>query len=430
MAPRLRGVDAMKMRVLVVALLAGCHDEGPAPPLITPVDMSIAAGAPPASGPSAEGAPADLAVADLAAPASAGDLGHAPPPPAPAGTILPGLDVIDVSVDQGGGVWGATASKVYYLPPGRSTPFGYDQKSGLARGWYTWTDTYYSPGTYPVTFSSVSGATAGQAMIGNIGAIADRLEVDPASGAVRRLDNLAVTMAQVGGTEYPEHLKRVVAVWRSVVDLNGTFKGTSYLGGFHGFYAFHGLEGDCGCLAFEEHQHYITDTTVYGDDVKGLAISPMGDVWTGDRDGATLLPQRSLGPTQDFFGPSFAAAIDVWPNVRDEINALAVDAAGGVWVGSEGNGLGYIAPATHALSYVQVPDNRVRGLAVDGKGALWVGTAAMGVGRFDPIARSWSWTRWANGLASDDVSAVYFDRWSGGGKIYVATDNGVSVITP
>ena len=56
-------------------------------------------------------------------------------------------------------------------------------------------------------------------------------------------------------------IKRVVAVWKVIVDLNGTFRGTAYLGGFHGFYAMHGMSGDCGCIVFEEHQHYITNTT-------------------------------------------------------------------------------------------------------------------------------------------------------------------------
>ena len=75
---------------------------------------------------------------------------------------------------------------------------------------------------------------------------ADRLQVNPATGQVVKIDNMQVTMANTNAAEYPEHKKRVVAVWRSVVDLNGAFNGTAYLGGFHGFYAFHGLTADCG----------------------------------------------------------------------------------------------------------------------------------------------------------------------------------------
>ncbi len=356
---------------------------------------------------------------------------HAPATNISGATLLAGKDVLDVSVDQGGGVWAVTSTTVYYFAPGHSSPFTYDQKSGLARGWATWTDTWFEPGTYPVTFQSVSGAHAGEAIVGNIGAIADRLQVDPATGAVTRLDNMQVTPANTNAAEYPEHIKRVVAVWKTVVDLNGTFQGTSYLGGFHGFYAFHGLNGDCGCLAFEEHQHYITDTIVGGDDVRALDISVDGDVWQGDRDFVTLLPQRSKGPNTGFFDDDFSVALDVFPNVRDEVWGVASDRAGGVWVASYGNGLAYLQPVTHAplfwSSATTLPQNHLTTAVLDGKGALWLGTASAGVARLDAQTGGWSYYTASSGLPSNTIRAVYWDKLSTGGKLYIATDNGVGV---
>jgi hypothetical protein len=428
-------------RALVLLLVAGCHDRGVAPPILTaPHD----GGTTPTSGPAPEGSTdePDLSVAhDLGQPGAGdmarpgGDLGHggAPDagPVAPANATLTGLNVLDVSVDQGGGVWAVTSSTVYYLPPGRATPFTYDQKSGLARGWYSWTDTWFSPGTYPVTFSAVAGATPGQAIVGNIGAIADRLEVDPTTGAVIRIDNMAVTSAQQPDpTELKEQQQRIVATWRAVADLAGTYNGSAYVGGFHGFSVFHGLDGNCGCAPqFEEHRHYITPdgSFIYGDDVRGLSITNMGDVWSGDRDGATFLPQRTLGPGGDFW-TSFTAVVDVWPNTRDEISSVAADASGGVWVASSVNGLAYIAPATHAVSHVALPQNQLTSVAVDGKGGVWVGTQSMGVAHLS--GGGWSWYHQANGLPSDDIHAVYWDRWSGAGKIWVATDYGIAAIGP
>lgn len=361
-----------------------------------------------------------------------GDMSHpggGGPSGPPANATLTGLDVLDVSVDQGGGVWAVTSSTVYYVAPGRATPFTYNQKNGLARGWYTWTDTWFSPGKYPVTFSAVAGATPGQAIVGNFGAIADRIQVDPATGAVLHIDNMAVTSAQnPDPTEMKEQQARVVATWRAVADLAGTFNGTAYVGGFHGFSAFHGLDGNCGCSPqFEEHRHYITSSQIYGDDVRGLAITNMGDVWSGDRDGATLLPQRSLGPGGDFWA-SFTAVVDVWPSTRDEISSVAADASGGVWVGSNVNGLAYLAPATHAVSYVAVPGGNVTSVAVDGKGGVWVGTRSSGLGHLS--GGSWSWYHQSTGLPSDDIHAVYWDRWSGAGRIWVATDYGITSIAP
>ncbi len=356
---------------------------------------------------------------------------HAPPSPIAVTTLLSGQNVLDVSVDQGGGVWAVTSSTVYYFAPGHSSPYTYNQANGLARGEYQWTDTWFEPGTYPVTFQSVSGAQPGEAIVGNIGAIADRLEVDPSTGAVTRLDNMQVTPANTNASEYPEHLKRVVAVWHSVVDLNGTFAGTAYMGGFHGFYAFHGLDADCGCLAFEEHQHYITDSMIAGDDVKGLALSLAGDIWTGDRDFVTLLPQRSQGPSTGLFSTNFTVALDVFPGVRDEVQALATDGSDGVWVASYGNGAAYIHPMTHAIDFFSsndvLPQNHLRAVAVDGQGDVWIGAAQGGIARLHPSTGVWTYYRQSTGLPSNDVNAVYWDKLSAAPHVYIATDNGIAI---
>lgn len=392
-------------------------------------DLAARGGAPdlgrsaiPDGGPFTPPAPADPVVT------------HAPPTPIAVTTLLPGVDVLDVSVDQGGGIWAVSSAKVYYFAPGRTTPFTYDQSSGLARGWTTWNDQWFDPGIRPVTFTSVAAGMPGEVMVGNIGAIADRLQVNPSTGAVERIDNLKVTSAQVSGSELPEHLIRVVAVWRVVVDLNGTLDGTAYLGGFHGFYAFHGLERDCGCLAFEEHQHYITDAAIGSADVKGLAISPDGDLWAGDRDFVSLLPQRSRGPNTGFFDTDFTIGLDVFPAVRDEVDGLAVDAAGGVYVASDGNGLAYLAPATHAPIYwssaTTLPQNHVRAVALDGAGRVWLGTASGGIARLDPQSSTWTYYTQASGLPSDTIRNIYFDKLTAAKKLYLATYNGLAIVTP
>ena len=356
---------------------------------------------------------------------------HAPPASIAVSTLLSGQDVLDVSVDQGGGVWAVTSSTVYYFAPGRSTPFTYNQANGLARGQYTWTDTWFSPGTYPVTFSTVAGGMSGEAIVGNFGEIADRVQLNPATGAITRLDNMQVTPANTTPSEYPEHVKRVVAAWRAVVDLNGTFQGTAYIGGFHGYYAFHGLTADCGCLAFEEHQHYINDTLIAGGDVRALAIALDGDVWQGDRDVVTLLPQRSKGANTGFFDYDFTVALDVFPGVRDEVSGLAVDGAGGVYVASDGNGLAYLAPSTYATSYwsaaTTLPQNHLKSVAVDATGDVWIATASAGVARLHPATGAWTYYQQSTGLPSNDIRAIYWDKLSAGKKIYIATDNGIAI---
>jgi hypothetical protein len=423
-------------------LCFGCHD-GVAPPALAPTSAG-------GDGSGAPGEPVDLGAgsADLASLTPAVDLGlglganpdllgaaHDASGGGDGGlaatsltgltAAFDGLDVLDVSTDQGGGLWAVTRGAVHYRTTGGAT-FSYDQSSGLARGWSTWTDTYYTPGTYPVTFSAVAGATAGQAIVGNIGAIADRLEVDPTTGTVLRIDNMAVEPVNVSPAELTAHQQRVVAVWHAVVDLNGAFHGTAYLGGWHGFYAFHGLMSDCGCLAFEEHQHYITATAIGGGDVRGLALTADGDLWAGDRDFVQLLPQRSQGASIGLFDEVFAVGLDVFPGVRDEVTGLGVDAQGGVWVASGQNGLAHLAPVTHAATFFTTADGlptlKLSGLVVDDNGDVWTSGAGQLLRYRASAGRVVAYDVGANG-----IRAIFSDHRLGGRSLYLATDVGVKI---
>jgi hypothetical protein len=226
----------------------------------------------------------------------------------------------------------------------------------------------------------------------------------------------------------------VVSTWRIAVDLNGELNGTAYLGGWHGFSAFHGIDADCGCIAFEEHMHWFSPTIIAGADVRGVAITSMGDVLTGDRDFVSLLPQRSKGTLTGLFDYLFAWGLDVFPGVRDENVGVALDAQDGAYVASDGNGLAYLAPGTQAAEYwsssTTLPQNHLRGVAVDGSGDVWVATASAGLARFHPSTGAWTYYTDASGLPASTMHAVYFDKLHAGGKIYVATANGVGILTP
>jgi hypothetical protein len=434
----------MKCAALLLVALAGC--KGGSAAVADAARSSDAA-------PSRDAAAVDLATPDLDNPKDLTpplDASLAPPAAQLSGatTLLAELNVRDVSTDQGGGIWAVTSSTVYYFSPGKGNPFTYSQAQGLARGQSTWTDIYFSgptPVVAPVTFTAVAGATSGQAIIGNEGAIADRLIVDPATGAVVQLDNMVVRPENSTPMEYPEHLKRVVATHSIVVDMNGTLNGTAYVGGWHGFSAFHGLKGDCGCMAFEEHMHYLPgppaqanycddtpgDTSCWDGDVWGLAISPQGDVWAGDRHFVQLLPQRSLGPNAGLFDANFKVGIDVFPLARDEVHGLAVDGAGGLWVASATNGLAHFDPGLAQkriwTTKEGLPENGLRGVAVDARGDVWVGTESQGLMRYRPAADSWVHYTAGSGLPGNQVNNVYFDKYGAGNRLLVAGGGGVLV---
>jgi hypothetical protein len=380
-------------------------------------------------------------------PANDSPVTHAPPSPLTgASAILAGVDVLDVSTDQGGGIWAVSSTTVYYFPPGASQPITYDQSKGLARGWSTWQDPYFNgtpdhPATMPVTFSAVAGATAGQAIVGNIGAIADRLVVDPKTGAVQSIENLKITHQTTPDAWYDDHMVRVVATKKIVAALDGPHNGTAYIGGLHGWYALHGLKGDCGCgTDFEEHLHYVPPSGCdssgpqngcWDGEVWGVAMTPKGDVWAGDRHFVQMLPQGSIGPTAGLFTAPISVGVDVFPGVRDEVHGLAVDSAGGVWVASDGNGLAYLAPGTWKPTYwsaaTGLPKNHLRGAALDPAGDLWLGTDGAGVARFNPTTTQWTYYTSASGLAADGINTVYVDQFAKTRRIFIATKNGVTL---
>ncbi|HEX2568484.1 MAG TPA: hypothetical protein VH877_02920 [Polyangia bacterium] len=333
----------------------------------------------------------------------------------------------DVGADRGGGIWAVTSTAVYYWPSPGAQPFTYTQTSaGLARS-----NTNYR-------FASVAGGLAGHAYVGNLGAIGDHLVVNPTTGAVVQVENMVVPYFP--RPEYQEHLTRVTAGVRMLVDFDGTYNGTLYNGGVHGVTAWHGVNAPCGCYQFEEHVHFIPesgcDSTVpsagcWGGDARGLAISPQGDLWIGDEHFVALLPQRSLGPDTGLF-EFFSVGLDVFPSANDEVMALATDPAGGVWVASYGQGLAYLAPETYQPSYYdrsrQLPQNRVTAVAVDPlDGSVWVGTDYGGIARKQGDV--WRYYTWQSGLPSDGITAIFIDRYASPRRVLIATQEGVAMYT-
>jgi hypothetical protein len=343
-------------------------------------------------------------------------------------------------------MWAVSSSTVYYFPPGSAAPVTYNQSNGLARGWRTWKDTYFNgtadnPAVLPVTFSAVAGATPGQAVVGNVGAIADRLVVEPKGGAVQKVENMKVSTVSTGDADLAYHSERVVATHKVITNLRGTLNGTAYLGGWHGFYALHGLDGDCGCSSdFEEHKHYIppsgcdssgAQNGCWDGDVWGLALSPQGDIWAGDRHFVQQLPQGSLGASTPLIGPDWKAGVDVFPGVRDEVHGLAVDSAGGVWVASDGNGLAYLQPGSLSPIYwsaaTTLPLDYLHDAVIDREGDLWIGTDGAGVARYSGAANHWTYYTQASGLPDDRINTVYLDQFRNTSRIFIATKSGVLI---
>jgi streptogramin lyase len=131
-------------------------------------------------------------------------------------------------------------------------------------------------------------------------------------------------------------------------------------------------------------------------------------------------------------GQPGASALDVFPGVRDEIWGMALDASGGLYVASYGNGLAYLTAGSYAPTYWSqtsgLPDNFLTGVAVDQQGDVWVATQSAGVARYAPAAKAWTYYTTVSGLPANGIRQVYVDKYQASGRtVYFATNNGIAV---
>ena len=92
------------------------------------------------------------------------------------------------------------------------------------------------------------------------------------------------------------------------------------------------------------------------------------------------------------------------------ISAMAEDAAGNLWVGTEDGGLSCFKDGrfvSYRASENGLPGNDISCLYVDKDGDLWVGTSGHGLARF----HQGKWTRYSkrDGLVSDSISYLIED---------------------
>lgn len=108
----------------------------------------------------------------------------------------------------------------------------------------------------------------------------------------------------------------------------------------------------------------------------------------------------------------------------DPILAVAVDAAGIVWAGTDGSGLVRLDPASGNQTQYDdgLGDNVVTAIAVDA-GVLWVGTDS-GLTRFAPATGSFE--RWDAGALGGRILAVTLDE----GIVWAGTENGAVRLDP
>ena len=132
----------------------------------------------------------------------------------------------------------------------------------------------------------------------------------------------------------------------------------------------------------------VREVEKIGQQIFALFQSRDGKLWVGSENGLGGYD----GPAWKFYSTGDGLP----PNA---VRALADDAAGNLWIGTEGGGLFSLRGGK--ISPVAAPVNDISCLLVDRDDALWVGTAGHGLARLS----KGNWTRYSttNGLASDDI---------------------------
>ncbi len=155
-----------------------------------------------------------------------------------------------------------------------------------------------------------------------------------------------------------------------------------------------------------------------------------GFIWIGTRDGLV----KYDGVHFEIFRHDAAKPHSL---PRNDISALMVDSAGGLWAGGEGTGLLHYVPGYGFKRWIYQPGDThslgsddVLALAQTPDGAIWVGTYAGGLARLGPrghITRLRHRNGDADSLVSDVVLSLHAGR---GGSLWIGTLEGLDVRWP
>ncbi|HWV38706.1 MAG TPA: two-component regulator propeller domain-containing protein [Vulgatibacter sp.] len=342
-----------------------------------------------------------------------------------AGHGVPG-PVWSVSTDQAGNAWAANGAALLLLEPGADVWRSFTEEDGLS----------------PWPPISVGGGRANEVYVGYRGLFPDSDPFDDPpeiakSGGVDRirldqgsLSRFRFDISSPPAPEYPMGRRVLRHCYREVPVLSGPFAGDVWFGCNHGVAMwserFHMVQ---------EHQHpaLSVDDSLYVGDFRGIGMAPNGNVWLAGDVRTALLHYATEG------GQFWAAMdeVDIWPPgialdpfdplANDWVMDLVVDAAGGLWVGSFGNGLARMEP-DGSWSYLDtrhgLPDNRVYGLALDPDGSLWVATdaglARLSGGGFHQVLGA------GDGLPGT-ILAVHVDTKAKPRRVIVGTSVGIGI---
>ena len=170
---------------------------------------------------------------------------------------------------------------------------------------------------------------------------------------------------------------------------------------------------DEGLYQFQTNQFVpAPGAEILGPQISALFESRDGRLWVGSQNGLGNFDgqQWKLFTTRDGLS-------------GDAVSAIAQDAAGNFWIGTESQGLDYFADGKFSpapKSADGLPGNDITCLYVDTNNVLWAGTYGHGLGRLQN--GKWLHLCTTNGLASDSISYVIEDD---AGNLWIGSNMGL-----
>ena len=170
---------------------------------------------------------------------------------------------------------------------------------------------------------------------------------------------------------------------------------------------------DEGLFQFQTN-HFVPapDAKKLGQQIFALFQTRNGQLWAGTQNGLACWNGQDwkLFTTHDGLS-------------ENVVRAIAEDADGNLWVGTENHGLNFFKDGKFISYHAQengLPGNDISCLNADKDGVLWVGTSGHGMARF----QNGKWTRYStdNGLASDSISYLLEDD---AGYLWIGSNMGL-----